>query len=179
MSTGPFISGRLELFCECWGGSNPGTPRLFSRILIPSSNEVPWANAVPPWANAPLAIEISARPVFIDPLLFPALFGGGGIPFGPWVAIGGGGGLEPVGICGSPINPPINPENPGLEPAIELTAADWNWRIRSGFCLKISSIPGIADLNIVLDIWTIIALPPSWNNNLSSGDRVALDLYFS
>ncbi len=114
MSLGPFISGRLVLFCDGCGGSNPGTPILDSLILIPSSK------------FPPLAIEISARPTFIDPILLPALLGGGCIPFGPCVAIAGGGPL-PEGTCGSPpINPPINPENPGLEPAIEFTAAVWN-----------------------------------------------------
>ena len=45
-----------------------------------------------------------------------------------------------------------SPENPGFDPAIELTAADWKLFIRSGFCRKMSSIPGIELLNIVLVI---------------------------
>ena len=62
---------------------------------------------------------------------------------------------------------------------MEFTAAVWNDRIKSGFWRIISSIPGIAVLNMVFVIWTIIALPPSWKRSFSSGASDALDWYFS
>ena len=85
-------------------------------MLIPSSE------------NELRAIEISERPKFIPPTLFPPLLNGGGIPFNPCVATGGGGPL-PIELGWSlfnelvSINPPINPANPGFESAIEFTAA--------------------------------------------------------
>ena len=58
-----------------------------------------------------------------------------------------GGGGPPIPII-LDINPPI----PGFSLPIVLTAACVNCCINSGFCLIISSIPGIADLNIVFVI---------------------------
>ncbi len=45
---------------------------------------------------------------------------------------------------------------PGLVFSIVEAAARVNWFIRSGFCLMISSMPGIADLNMVLDMCTMM-----------------------
>ena len=82
-----------------------------------------------------------------------------------------------------PPPPPAPPGPPGPPPPILLdideTAAWVNCCISSGFWRMISSIPGSADLNIVFVIWSIIALPPSWNRSFNSGDIFALDLYFS
>ena len=70
-------------------------------------------------------------------------------------------------------------ENPGLVDPMELTAAWVNFCMRSGFWRMMSSMPGIADLNMVLVMCSMIALPPSWKRSLSSGAILALDLYLS
>ena len=104
------------------------------------------------------------RPIFksgLAKLLLPGRLIGGGTAFGPCVANGGGGPIPCDGLGSGFIIFDIKPENPGEVCAIEFTAAFWKDLIRSGFCLKISSIPGIALLNIVFVICTIIALPPS------------------
>jgi AcrR family transcriptional regulator len=66
-----------------------------------------------------------------------------------------------------------------LRRLIEFTAACVNFCMSSGFCFMMSSMPGMADLNMVLVMCSMIALPPSWNSSLSSGAILALDLYLS
>ena len=73
----------------------------------------------------------------------------------------------------------MNPANPGLVALIEFTAACVNFCMSSGFCFMMSSMPGMADLNMVLVMCSMIALPPSWKSSFSSGASFALDRYFS
>ena len=61
--------------------------------------------------------------------------------------------------------PAMKLPKPGFDAPMEFTAACWNCCMSSGFCLMMSSIPGMADLNIVFVMCSITAPPPSWKSS--------------
>ena len=167
-SEGPFISGLFLLLflslakgsCLCsilTASSNLGEPRLIPTSFLPPLYSL--------GSLGGLALVRSSGPCGPCP---PGPMKSGGI-FGA----GGGG---PPRCCMRPL---INPPKPGFSLDIELAAACVNWLINSGFCLIMSSMPGIEDLNMVLVMCNIAALPPSINNNLISGAILAFCPYFS